>query len=320
MPLTLETIAEVAEQEAELHRARPAMGYWPGRRFDLDGKAIHPLDNGQLQFHQSKHVIRTCAPGNGWGKSAVIAVEVDWWGKGDHPWPHELPVHRPRQMVWVAMKFQQWEMLKKVIHPWWPKSVVNSWHGTNHTYAWPDGSTLYIITSETSDDTIQGIEPDLVVGDEQIPRALAHEMLARRRADTTTRFVFNGTATQGLGWMYTELYLPWLKFHTDLGLTEQEAMRQQLHDYGAINPILAGTPGIWCWPKGGHNDNPRATAKTWAMLQASFQHFGEVEREVRLYGGYRDLNTSPVFNLAALERQRENLKVLGVEGWFVNAD
>jgi hypothetical protein len=141
-------------------------------------------------------------------------------------------------------------------------------------------------------------------------------MLARRRGDSLTRYIFNGTSTQGLDWLYRDLYLPWRRFHEDRGITDERAMmRAQVHDYGDIIPELAGTPGIWCWPLGGHYDNPTATVKTWAMMRAQIKgHAAEVA--VRLHGGFREFAGQPVFDLDALERMRKHL-AKGRMGRFV---
>jgi hypothetical protein len=210
--------------------------------------------------------------------------------------------------------------MKKVIEPWWPRGVVASWRGQPHfDYTWPDGSTLSVITSETHWTTVQGIEPDLVVGDEEIPPQLAREMRMRRRSNSRTRYVFNGTATQGISWVYRELYLPWKKFHEARGvMDEKEMMRAQLHDYGDVDPELAGLPGIWCWPQGGHYDNPTATKQTWAFYQAQLAHFSSAERAVRAHGGFRDFASTPVFDLDALEAMRVHLTE-GIDGFFVES-
>ena len=320
MTPALDQLAADATVLDRFYAERPNRRYMPGRTHDLDGRPVPEIDRWQLQFHMAPHVIRTACPGNGAGKSTVIACEIDWWNGGGHPWPHEIPYHRPRQCIWIAQKHQQWEFMKKVIEPWWPRDVVASWRGQPHfDYTWPDGSTLSIITSETHWTTVQGIEPDLVVGDEEIPPQLAREMRMRRRSNSRTRFVFNGTATQGISWVYRDLYLPWKAYHEARGIMdEREMMRAQLHDYGDINPVLAGLPGIWCWPQGGHYDNPTATRQTWAFYQTQLAHFSSAERAVRAHGGFRDFASTPVFNLDALERMRKYL-TKGVNGFPVES-
>jgi hypothetical protein len=80
---------------------------------------------------------------------------------------------------------------------------------------------------------------------------------------------------------------------------------------------LADTPGIWCWPKGGHRDNPTATAETWAFYLATTKG-NKMEREVRLYGGFRDFAGTPVFDLDRLEEMRADL-TKGVDGFVVES-
>lgn len=290
----------------EMAGDRPASIYRSGRKLDLDGTPIPPEANGQLQFHKALHVVRQMAPGNGFGKTASVAVEVDWWGHGDHPWQWQTIPKRRRKMVWIAQKHQQWDMMRADIERWWPPSVVGSWVGSPaYRYRWPDGSTLSVITAETDWTTVQGIQPDLVIGDEEFPVGLWREMLKRRRGSTRTRFCITATATQGLTWTYYELYRPWLKYHTDRGMNEREAMRAQLHRWD--DEALGQLPGVWCWPMGSHRDNPTATKETWAFYLKTTTG-SEAERQVRLYGGFRSFNAAPVFNQANLEKMRAGLQ------------
>jgi hypothetical protein len=211
-------------------------------------------------------------------------------------------------MIWIAQKHQQWDLLRRKVELWRPASVVGTWVGSPaFRYTWPDGSTLSIITAETDWVTVQGIEPDLVLSDEDFPVALAREMLKRRRGNTRTRFVFNGTATQGITWVYHDLYIPWKHYHEARGITdEREMMRRQRHDFGDSQPDLAGLPGIWCWPMGSHAENPTATRETWAFYKATTTG-SKPEQQVRLHGGFREFAGTPVFNLDVLELMRKHL-------------
>lgn len=296
---TLEAVEHVSS-------ARPSLLYSPGRTHDLWGNPVPPERNGQLQFHRAPHVFRIAAPGNGFGKTTLAAVEIDWWGHGDHPW-QKLPTRRAfRQMMWVAQKFQQFEMMKPQLEAWWPEYVRSSWRGQPfNNYTWPDGSQLFVITSETDWETIQGIEPDLIVMDEEPSVALWRELQRRRRGKVETRFVVTATATKGLTWTYRELYLPWQKYHQTRGIPEGEAMQRQEHRFEDTE--LADLPGIWCWPQGSHADNPTATLKSWALYQ-QMTAGSEAERQVRLYGGFRDFSGSPVFNPDAIDRMRPALR------------
>lgn len=291
---------------ANMYERRPSLRYWSGRKVDLDGLPVAEEDNGQLQFHKSQHIIRVLVPGNGWGKTATLAVEADWCGAGDKHYDAELP-RRRRAMIWVCQKHQQWEIMRPDIERWWPPSVVATWVGQpSFRYKWPDGSTLHIVTSETDWITLQGIQPDRVFIDESIPVSLWREFIKRRRGATRTRYCIGATATQGLDWTYTELYLPWRQYHERAGISdEREMMRQQLHRFD--DPALAETPGIWCWPRGSHSDNPTATKETWAFYKQTTGG-SQAEREVRLYGGFRSFSGTPVFDLDNLEKMRAGLE------------
>lgn len=290
------------------HEARPSLTYRPGRTHDLDGRAIDPRDNGQLQLHSSSHVFRYAAPGNGWGKTTLAAVEVDWWGNGFHPLMvgglPPTPARQPRQLWWICQKFDQWLEMKPKAERWWPKGVSESWHGSEHSYTWPNETTLKIYTAESDWKTMQGPEPALVVVDEECGAAMWYELIRRRRGteETDTRYLITATATQGLTWTYSKLYAPWLKFHADRGMDETQAKYAQAH-------IIEGTetPGIFVWPNGSHRENPIATKNSWAY-QLSLPAGSKAERLVRLYGGHRDFAGTPVFDSDCLEKMRVHLK------------
>jgi hypothetical protein len=203
--------------------AWPSLKYHPGREEDLDEKPVDEADNGQYQLHAAKHVFRICAPGNGWGKTTTAAVELDWWARAQHPY-QDTP-QRSIVALWVCQKFQQFEVMKPKLEAWWPPSVGLSWHGQHHRYLWPNGSACFIFTSESSWETLQGVEPDLVLIDEECDAGLWRELVRRRRPPVETRFLITATATQGLTWTYRDLYLPWLQFHAKLGMDEQQARR-----------------------------------------------------------------------------------------------
>jgi hypothetical protein len=292
---------------AEAAEGRPSMLYVPGRACSIEGEPIADIDNGQLQFHSAPHVIRMMAPGNGFGKSASMAVEADWWGHADHPYLVDIPKGRKRQIIWCALKHQQYELVRNKVEQWWPRSVVNSWIGApRYQYTWPDGTTLTIVTGETDWRTIQGFEPDLVLIDEHIDAPLWREFIKRRRGATRTKYAIAATQTQGLTWMHKEIYVPWKRYHESIGITdEREMMRRQLHRWA--DPALKDTPGIWCLPLGGHRDNPTATAETWAFYLATTTGHA-AERAVRLYGGFREFAGMPVFDPDALEAMRAKLR------------
>jgi hypothetical protein len=261
--------------------------------------AYLPHEFGQRQFHQSKHIIRACFPGNGWGKTRAAGSEVAWWLTRSHPY-QKTPATR-LIIIWCCETYKQFEILRQQleqecfgpqqtnIHPWgW------QFNQTRNKYSWQNGDQLFLVSGDSSWTHVQGINPDLVVMDEQPPEKMWAEFQARRRGRRKTRYIFAATATQGMTWMYERIYKPWLKYHMRHGIGENEAIQQQRHPY------------IWCWPRGGINDNPGAdiSDREW-YAQMTFS--SDAEREVRLFGGFRDFAGQPVFDQAGLEAQRPQI-------------
>jgi hypothetical protein len=252
-----------------------------------------PHTQGQRQFHEAKHIIRLLAPGNGWGKSCALSVEIAYWIGHCHPF-QETP-EWPVQVFLVIRKFDQWEKVRGVWEQWWPAGWV--YNTQKKTYQWPSGDKIHLITDETDWTSEQGSNPDLIVIDETCPSALWRELRMRRRGAKQTRFCIGATQTEGLTWMYSELYVPWLEAHKTLGMGEAEAHRAQSHRYPGMK-----TPGVFVWCSGGIQDNPTAKSEDLAFYQSA-NFASEAERAVRLGGGFRDFAGTPVFRLDRLEEQ-----------------
>jgi hypothetical protein len=208
--------------------------------------------------------------------------------------------------------FQQFAMLRdqliEVAFGQLPHYFVS---GERRGFRWPDGSHLYLGSYDTSWKQYQGIEPHLVIFDEQPPPALWREMRQRRRsAKRLTRFICKATQTEGWSWMAEEIYVAWLKFHQDLGLDEEQAMAQQRHAF------------FWVWPRGGIHDNP-AVSETTLREKEEEAWPTPRERKVRLYGGFERWHAHCVFDQDGLDWQRMRAaqleKELGpaIEGMFV---
>ncbi len=247
--------------------------------------------------------------------SASAAVEVDYWMRDAHPL--QATPKPPIVGLWVAKKYQQFDIHRRKLEQWWEPSVPANFNDSKKRYTWPNGSALYLISGDSDWESVQGIEPDLVVIDEECPEPIWRELQMRRRAGTKTRYVITATATAGLRWMYRDLYKPWLEFHERRGIDETAAMLLQKHDFGDTEPALRGVHGIWCWPRGGVADNPVASEEDLALYRTR-QFKSEAERQVRLYGGFRDFSGTPVFNLANLERMRQQLEQ-GISGSILPA-
>lgn len=292
--VTTDNIREAYTMLQALKEQRPSDFYHPGIQ------ARPAMDNGQLQFHQAPHIFRLLAPGNGFGKTTCVSVEVDWWIQHSHPY-QDTP-DRQILAAWVCKKYGQFLMMRPEIEKWFTKPF--KFNQQHWFYEWENGGKLYILSDDSLWETVQGIQPQLVIADEECDVKIWRELKMRRRAGSDTRFLVSATATKGLRWMYKDLYLPWLDYHQARGMTEEQAMRVQQHEFD--EPELAGVPGIFCWPRGGLQDNPMATPAEIAFYRQQ-RWASEAEKQVRLHGGFRDFNGQPVFNLDNLERLRAGL-------------
>lgn len=254
-----------------------------------------PHDAGQVQFHQSTHTIRGLFPGNGWGKTTAICSEIDAWCRHTNRW--QRTPDWPIVAVWFCPQYSQFGMLREQIEletigrdiPWRETRDGNF-------YEYPDGSRWFVASADRSWTFFQGINPDLIVFDEQPPVKLWREAMMRRRGKKKTRFVIGATATQGLTWMASEVFKPWKDHHADLGYSTETAADLQLH------------PDIFCWPFGGIDDNPGAdqSDRDWYHTR---QWSSEKEKKVRLHGGFEDWTGDSVFDEAAIDMLREELAV-----------
>lgn len=252
----------------------------------------HPHKGGQRQFHQSRSIVRCLFPGNGFGKTTAAGVEVNWWVNHCHPF-QQTPKW-PVIAIWCCETYKQFKILRTQLESECFDRPF-TFNKTDHVYTFGDGSQLFLVSGDSSWTHIQGINPDVVIFDEEPPEALWNEMKVRRRGKRKTRYVFAATATQGMTWMYHDLYLPWLKHHQADGLDEAHAMQAQTH------------PRLWVWARGGICDNPGADQgdRDW---YASQTFNSEAERQVRMGGGFADFSGTPVFDAVALDRQRPNLR------------
>lgn len=252
-----------------------------------------PHDKGQIQFLQSRHKIRVAIPGNGWGKTSIMAMALDMAIQRDDPFTSELLPKWPVVAVWVCQKFQQMDILKHQLEnevwtrPW-------SWNQSRHFYRWPNGSELHIVSADSDWLHVQGIAVDFVCFDEHPDRKLWNELLFRRRGLKKTRYMVAATMTQGVTWFVKEIVQDWENFHKKLGMTGEQARQQQLH------------PNVWVWDKGGLRDNP-------SMNEDDFRHYEGIghasgkEIRVRLTGGYADFAGESVFDQPSLDRQMPSL-------------
>ncbi len=281
----------------QVRRIRPSDFYEPHQVVEHPEAAREiGQASGQLQFHESDHIVRVAAPGNGWGGTTAMGCEIDAWCRHTNRW--QVTPDRPIVALWCCPQFKQFEIVKN--------NLIEYCFGTIPTYKesgtkgprfeWPDGSVCYIISYDRQWQYIQGIELDLCAFDEQPPRSLWGELQQRRRGKKKTRYICKATQTKGWSWMGEQIYKPWLEYHRDLGLTEDEAHDHQLH------------PEYWVWPSGGIHDNPVAdqediewyTSRPWRHAR---------ERKVRIWGGFESWIGDPVFDIDALIAVEERMAI-----------
>jgi hypothetical protein len=271
---------ELVDQVEQLCTAQPSLDYLDGPLSKLRERRM------QYRFHTAGQRFRAMFPGNGAGKTTTMGVEVDWWIQHNHPY-RRIPTW-PILAVWFTLKFQQFEVLREQLER---KCLTRGWRwdGQKHCYKWANGGRLFIFSADADWSAAQGINPDLICFDENPPVKIWREMQMRRRGDKKTEFLVAATATKGLTWMFSDLFQPWLEFHEKLGMSEDQAMVAQLH------------PHIFCWPRGGLEDNPGADEDDKRHYNEVVRYGSAAEKAVRTGGGFQDLNSSPVFDPDAIE-------------------
>lgn len=259
------------------------------------GWLVEPHDRGQIQALQSDHIYRILIPGNGWGKTTCMGLDCEMLLQRSDPFkPHVLPKpDRPTDAVWFCQKYQQYEIMRPELESMFTRGW--KWRDQKKYYEWPNGSRLFLMSSDSDWTAIQGIELDAVYFDEHPDRKFWVEMQYRRRGTKKTRYMVAATMTQGITWFVKSVIQPWEKAARDAGLTNAQALEQQPH------------PRTFLWNVGGIADNP-------SMGEDDLEHYesidsaSEKEREVRLRGGYADFTGAPVFwapSVRAMEKQAQ---------------
>jgi phage terminase large subunit-like protein len=241
---------------------------------------------GQEAAHRSIHRIKVLVPGNRWGKTIFMGADADMTAMHRHPW-RTTPAN-PVIMVWFVKLKAQFDIVRAELGT---RILGSKVRWVDERYIWPDGSMLYLGAADTPQgwEKWMGIEVDRIYFDEEPPVGLYREMYMRQGASRQAELVIGATATRGQSWMEDELYAPWLEFHRERGLSEEQAIARQLH------------PTIFCLPRGGHADNPYLPAHVHESLGASTWS-SDAEKKVRMQGGFARFGGAAVFATDAMER------------------
>lgn len=241
------------------------------KRRATPSRFLEPSSAMQEQLRTATHRIRAMFVGNRSGKSIGMAREV------------QVAMNKPNGIaVWVCPQFKQFDLLRPDFEALVFDKDAEYVHDDH--YRWPNGSKCFIIPRERDWQFIQGVNPDLVCVDEECPVSLWRELRARGAGFRDTRYVIGATATSGdITWMAEEIYETWVRFHADLGMDEDEAMKAQKH------------PEIWCWPRGGIADNRAMSPAKVAYFQ-SLTWGNDKEKAVRNSGGFQQWVGDAVFS------------------------
>ena len=221
-----------------------------------------------------------------------MAIDADMLMQRDDPFkPHMMPQpDRPTTAVWFCQKYQQYEIMRPEMESLFTRGW--KWKDQKKHYEWPNGSRLFLLSSDSDWTAIQGIQLDMVYFDEQPDRKFWNEMMYRRRGKSKTRYMVAATMTQGITWFVTSVVKPWEQRMIELGLTAEEALARQ------------PDKKYFVWNVGGLMDNPSMTTDDVEHYE-SVSSASEKEREVRLKGGYADFAGASVFWLPSLKRMEE---------------
>jgi len=268
-------LAEALVEFEELKHNQPSLFYKPHA--------------GQQAFHAAKHQIRLLAPGNRWGKTTAAAIEAD------RTLQHTRRDNLINEVLWFVPQLRQFDILQAQLDamaltkPYTLNAQDNLliWHNTvGHVKG-----KMWIIPSDQDWKRIQGVNPDLIVMDEEPPLALWNELQARSFGAKRTRYIFTMTSTEGWSWVADKIWLPWKNYHEGMGIGEEDAMHAQRH------------PLIWAWPIGGIEDNTSISEdeqKRFLSLDFGHQNLNKIRRR----GGFLPIGQHSVFSLDALEWMR----------------
>jgi hypothetical protein len=196
---------------------------------------------------------------------------------------------QPGDVIWACQSIAQFKILLEEVRLliW---GTIPKWNDSDKALVFPNGGRIWAWPRERDWDSIKGVNPALIVFDEDATAKLWNESKARTFGRQRTPRIITNTPTEAMGtWMETEIYQPWFRHHKELGLSEREANEQQLH------------PEIFCITIGGIEDNPSQTADDVKRFRSQVWTGGEDEWHVRNYGGFRYIGVQGVFDADGLK-------------------
>lgn len=169
----------------------------------------------QYDFHSSPKKRKLFIGGNRSGKSVAGVVEALWRATCTHPYRPELNAIGPNRGRVVSVDFLNGvnEILIPIYKQWALPSTLRggSWdaayHAGEHKLYFTNGSTIEFMSSDQKLDKFAGTSRHWVHFDEEPPKAIWQECLARL-VDTNGDYWITMTPIEGMTYIYDEMYEP----------------------------------------------------------------------------------------------------------------
>lgn len=203
----------------------------------------HPHEK-QLQFHNSLAHKRLFAGGNRSGKTVGGSIEACWWLTGEHPF---RPTPKPPvygRVVAVDLLHGVEQIVKPQIARWLPPSYLQggSWAEAydreSRILRLKNGSTLEFMSYEQDVEKFAGTSRHFIWFDEEPPRDI-YEECAMRLIDTSGSLWLTMTPTEGMTWVYDEIYEA-AATDPDIDAVTVDLTENPHVNYGEVEAFLSG--------------------------------------------------------------------------------
>lgn len=162
-------------------------------------------ENDALGFHQSTARIRAIFGGNRSSKTVSGVCEDVWYATGTHPYKPNIPVPNYGRICCTDFT----NGIEKVILPefkrWCPKRYIDHYSTESRTMYLTNGSTVEFMSYDQDVEKFESASRHWIHFDEEPPEAI-FKACRMRLMDTRGDMWFTMTPTQGLTWVYDQIY------------------------------------------------------------------------------------------------------------------
>ena len=231
------------------------------KRRDIIARPLFKPHAGQLKVITSPALERYLFCGNAFGKSAVLVNEVDWAAKGFNPITKKhspvpakivLILDTPEKIEDFITEYRKWNELD-------PDWLSKRGKPHNSHIAYPNGSTVTVLTHQVEPLKLEGSQWTHIFADEPPPQGVFNAIFRGARIKgRPARVLLAGTPITA-AWLRTDVYEPWTQ--------------------GKL-------PYVECFT--GDSDENRDNLET-GYLERFSAKLSEKEREIRLKGKFFDI-------------------------------